>query len=43
MGLGGNINTPTIRYVLGYYILYRLCTFRSKLDINLLFCFWLQY
>ena len=20
MGLGGNINTPTIRYVLGYYI-----------------------
>ena len=43
MGLGGNVNTPTIRYVLGYYTLYRLCTFRSKLDINLLFCFWLQY
>ena len=38
-----NVNTPAPRYVLGYYTLYRLFTFRSKLDINLLFCFWLQY
>ena len=38
-----NVNTPAKWYVLGYYTLYRLFTFRSKLDINLLFCFWLQY
>ena len=35
----GNVNTPATRFVLGYYILYRLLTFRSKLGINLLFCF----
>ena len=39
----GNVNISTMRYVLGYYTLYRLLTFRSKLDINLLFCFRLQY
>ena len=35
----GNVNTPATRYILGYYTLYRLLTFRRKLDINLLFCF----
>ena len=35
----GNVNAPATRYVLGHYTLYRLLTFRSKLDINLLFCF----
>ena len=35
----GNLNTLSTRYVLGYYTLYRLLTFRSKLDINLFFCF----
>ena len=39
----GNVNMSTMRYILGYYTLYRLLTFRSKLNINLLFCFWLQY
>ena len=39
----GNVNMFTTIYVLGYYTLYRLLTFRSKLDINLLFCFQLQY
>ena len=34
-----NVNMSTTRYVLGYYTLYRLLTFRSKLGINLLFCF----
>ena len=34
-----NVNTPATRYVLGYYTLYRLLTFRSKLNINLIFCF----
>ena len=34
-----NVNMSTTRYVLGYYTLYRLLTFRSKLDINLLFLF----
>ena len=24
----GNVNTPTTIYILGYYTLYRLCTFR---------------
>ena len=38
-----NVNTTAILYVLGYYTLYRLFTFRSKLDISLLFCFRLQY
>ena len=38
-----NVNMSTTRYVLGYYTLYRLLTFRSKLDITLLFCFRLQY
>ena len=37
-----NVNMSTTRYVLGYYT-YRLLTFRSKLNINLLFCFQLQY
>ena len=36
MGVG-NVNMSTTRYVLGYYTLYRLLTFRSKLGINLLF------
>ena len=35
----GNVNTPATRYILGYNALYRLLTFRSKLDINLFFCF----
>ena len=35
----GNVSTTTTRYVLGYYTLYRLLTFRSKLNINLLFHF----
>ena len=35
----GNVNMSTTRYVLGYYTFYRLLTFRSKLDIDLLFCF----
>ena len=35
----GNVNTPATRCILGYYTLYRLLTFRSKLDISLLFCF----
>ena len=39
----GNVNMSTTRYILGYYPLYRLLTFRSKLDINLLFYFRLQY
>ena len=34
-----NVNMSAMRYVLGYYTLYRLLTFRSKLDINLLFVF----
>ena len=34
-----NVNMPATRYVLGYYALYRLLTFRNKLNINLLFCF----
>ena len=34
-----NVTMPTTTYVLGYYALYRLLTFRSKLNINLLFCF----
>ena len=38
----GNVNTPTTRRILGYYTLYRLRTFRSKLTIKLLFCFWLH-
>ena len=38
-----NVNMCTTRYILGNYTLYRLLTFRSKLDINLLFCFRLQY
>ena len=33
----GNVNTLTTRYVLGYNMLYRLLTFMSKLNINLLF------
>ena len=33
----GNVNTLTTRYVLGYNTLYRLLTFMSKLNINLLF------
>ena len=39
----GNVNMSTTKYVLGYYTLYRLLTFRSKLDINLRFCFRLQH
>ena len=39
----GNVNMSTTRYVLGYYTFYRLLAFRSKLNINLLFCFLLQY
>ena len=39
LGIGNVNNTPTTRYVLGYYKLYRLLTFKSKLDINLFFCF----
>ena len=39
----GNVNTPATRYILGYYTLYRLLTFRSKLDIKLPLGFWLQY
>ena len=35
----GNVNTLTARYVLGYNTLYRLLTFMSKLNINLLFLF----
>ena len=35
----GNVNTPATRYILGYNALYRLLTFRTKLDINLFFCF----
>ena len=35
----GNVNVSAKRYILGYYTLYRLLTFRNKLDINLLFCF----
>ena len=35
----GNVNMSTTRNVLGYYTLYRLLTFRSKLNINLLFVF----
>ena len=35
----GNVNTLTTRYVLGYNTLYRLLTFMSKLNINLLFLF----
>ena len=38
-----NVNMSTTGYVLGYYPLIRLLTFRSKFDINLLFCFRLQY
>ena len=38
-----NVDTPATRYVLGYYTFNRLLTFKSKLDINLPFCFWLQY
>ena len=38
-----NVNMSTTRYVLGYYTLHRLLTFRSKLNINLPFCFRLQY
>ena len=34
----GDVNMPTMRYVLGYYTLYRLLTFTSKLVIDLLFC-----
>ena len=33
----GNINTSTTRYVLGCNALYRPLTFRSKVDINLIF------
>ena len=33
----GNVNMLTTRYVLGYNMLYRLLTFMSKLNINLLF------
>ena len=33
--VAGNVNMPASRYILGYYTLYRLLTFRSKLDINL--------
>ena len=39
----GDVNMPTMRYVLGYYTLYRLLTFTSKLVIDLLFCLRLQY
>ena len=39
LGIGNVNNTPTTRYVLGYYKLHRLLTFRSKLDINLFFLF----
>ena len=38
-----NVNMSTTRYILRYYTLYRLLKFRSKRDINLLFCFQLQY
>ena len=34
----GDVNMPTMRYVLRYYTLYRLLTFTSKLVIDLLFC-----
>ena len=34
----GDVNMPTMRYVLGYYTLYRLLTFTSQLVIDLLFC-----
>ena len=34
----GDVNMPTMRYVLGYYTLYRLLTFTSRLVIDLLFC-----
>ena len=34
-----NVNMPATRCILGHYTLYKLLTFRSKLNINLLFCF----
>ena len=34
-----NVNMSTTRQILGYYTLHRLLTFRSKLNINLLFVF----
>ena len=34
-----NVNMPATRRILGHYTLYKLLTFRSKLNINLLFCF----
>ena len=34
-----NVNTPATRCILGHYTLYKLLTFRSKLNINLLLCF----
>ena len=39
----GNANTSATRYVLGYYTLYRPFTFRSKLDINMLFHYNISY